>query len=51
MPHVSVSRVAAIMHVEAVDAVPVVDRAGKVLGLVSTADLVRLLAGQDASAH
>ena len=29
MPHVSVSRVAAIMHVEGVDAVPVVDRGRK----------------------
>jgi len=48
MPHVSVSRVAAIMHVEGVDAVPVVDRAGKVLGVVTAADLIRLLAGADA---
>lgn len=50
MPHVSVSRVAAIMHGEGIDAVPVVDRAGKVLGLVTAADLIRLLAGADALA-
>lgn len=43
MPHVGVSRVAATMHMEAVDAVPVVDRAGKVLGLVTAAKLIRLL--------
>jgi len=36
------------MHVEGVDAVPVVDRAGKVLGVVTAADLIRLLAGADA---
>jgi CBS domain-containing protein len=47
-PDVSVSRVAAIIHVEGIDAVPVVDRTGKVLGVVTAADLIRLLAGPDA---
>ena len=47
-PDVSVSQVAAIIHVEGIDAVPVVDRTGKVLGVVTAADLIRLLAGADA---
>lgn len=50
MPHVTISRVAAIMHFEGVDAVPVVDRRGKVLGLVTPTEIIRLLACGDALA-
>ena len=48
--HVTISRVAAIMHFEGVDAVPVVDRRGKVLGLVTPTEIIRLLARGDAVA-
>jgi CBS domain-containing protein len=51
MPHVTISRVAAIMHFEGADAVPVVDRRGKVLGLVTATEIIRLLARGDASAQ
>jgi CBS domain-containing protein len=51
MPHVTVSRVAAIMHTEGTDAVPVVDRRGKVLGLVTATEILRLFAREDAFAR
>jgi CBS domain-containing protein len=51
MPHVTISRVAAIMHFEGIDAVPVVDRRGKVLGLVTATEIIRLVARGDALAQ
>ena len=51
MPHVTISRVAAIMHTEGIDAVPVVDRRGTVLGVVTATEIIRLLARGDALAH
>lgn len=51
MPHVTISRVAAIMHAEGVYAVPVVDRRGNVLCLITATEITRLLARGDALAH
>ena len=51
MPHVTISRVAAIMHFEGIDAVPVVDRREKVLGLVTATEIIRLVARGDALAQ
>jgi CBS domain-containing protein len=45
LPEVSAARVASIMFTDGVDVVPVVDRRGKVIGLVTVRDLIRLVAG------
>ena len=44
LPHVPVSRVAEIMLADAVDAVPVITRRGVVVGLVTTRNLIELIA-------
>lgn len=51
LPDASLSTVAAIMNANLVDAVPVVDGTGKVLGLVTAVDLVRAVARWGVDAH
>jgi CBS domain-containing protein len=48
-PEVSATRVAAIMYDRGVDAVPVVDRRGNVVGLVTAQDILGVLARYDPS--
>jgi CBS domain containing-hemolysin-like protein len=45
IPQVPVSRVAEIMLTDGVDAVPVITRRGVVVGLVTTRNLIELIAG------
>jgi tRNA nucleotidyltransferase (CCA-adding enzyme) len=49
LPEVSAARVAAIMYDRGVDAVPVVDRRGNVVGLVTAQDILGVLARYDPS--
>jgi len=47
LPEVSAARVASIMLTDGVDVVPVVDRRGNAVGLVTARQLIRLVAGVD----
>jgi len=49
LPDVSAIRVASIMHTDDVDAVPVVDRSGDLLGLVTVRELIGMLADHEAA--